>query len=257
VDSSFSFLIIANWIEMLLNDSMTTPLLRMERRCNSPKNLLRWMVALVICLIASPGVFLLTTAAPLVMPDFVDPVPIPEDFVANELPKTVTNLKDDSTIKLDLSDFTDAELIRLAKVLQKELESSPTKAHNNKAPPRIGFQHAPAKLQEPIWIVPVSIAEDEEGVFPRDRRALVEQQQPVLLLDPEPQQVVENGAPVEYVIVEDNPRAAAAGGDLLMTVPLNEDQVDELELRQRLDQLGDLLKERAWRQPVESNIVEI
>lgn len=202
----------------------------------------------VLCLIASPTVFLMSTAAPLVMPDLVDPVPIPEDFVANEFPKTGTNVKDDSTIKLDLSEFTDAELIRLAKVLQKELETSPASKAHNKAPPRIEFQQAPPKLQEPVWILPVNIENDGE-LYPRDRRGGIVEQ-PVLLLDEDPRQQLqlENSAPVEYVIVE--PQAPpAAGGDLLMATPLSDDQVDELELRQRLDELGDFLKERAWRQP--------
>ncbi|KAI1718631.1 hypothetical protein Ddc_09275 [Ditylenchus destructor] len=197
-----------------------------------------------------------TAAVPLLTAGIIDPVPvpIPED-VANTIEQSAPNpndqrlmAKDDSNLKLDLSDFTDDELIRLARVLQRELETSPAR-NPPKAERRPRFPVNTAGV--PVWVLPAETLEYNRESYPRDRRTSDDNEPIIILQDDDvveritPSETIVDGEedPVEFVIIDETPNAQGE----IMAAPLSPAQRDEVELRQRMDELGDFLKERARR----------
>ncbi|KAI6225539.1 hypothetical protein M3Y95_00707900 [Aphelenchoides besseyi] len=153
-------------------------------------------------------------------------------------------------LHLDLSDFSDDELVRLAEVLQKELEKYDTKA-------------AAAAVEEPFVLVPSELL-NEDRVLSRPRRSEPRRSEPRRLAAHRPgpsirllQDLIQkaNSEPLIILSDDDKPRnrgprymddetqKSKVTNELLLT----EAEIDELELRSRLAQLSDALRERALR----------
>ncbi|KAH7728759.1 hypothetical protein AAVH_04070 [Aphelenchoides avenae] len=168
---------------------------------------------------------------------------------------------DDTDLRMDLTDFSDQELVQLAKALQEELDS-------------YSDQQVPIAREEqvPLMLLPAEFISSSRNVvrFPRDRRAVgrlvhgddgaeeeivleplgalqlgnVEDSDPIIVVPDEPAPERE-----QYVIIEENPPSAFASvpEDSPKAVLLSEAELDDLELRSRIAELSDLLRERALR----------
>jgi hypothetical protein len=166
---------------------------------------------------------------------------------------------DDAGLRMDLSDFSDGELIKLAQVLQEELDT-------------YDQQHLPIAQEEqvPLMLLPaefVSDADENREPFPRDRRGQSAGDselifEPVSLEDLDSlsmtgsngggQVIVipdEEVSPADqYVIVQENaPSSVANIPEETDNVVLTDTELDDLELRSRIAELSDLLRERAVR----------
>jgi hypothetical protein len=167
---------------------------------------------------------------------------------------------DDAGLRMDLSDFSDGELIKLAQVLQEELDT-------------YDQQHLPIAQEEqvPLMLLPaefVSDADENREPFPRDRRGqstgdseLIFQPIPLEDLDSLRMTGSMNGggqvivipdeevSPADqYVILQENaPSSVANNPEETDNVVLTDSELDDLELRSRIAELSDLLRERAVR----------
>jgi hypothetical protein len=166
---------------------------------------------------------------------------------------------DDAGLRMDLSDFSDGELIKLAQVLQEELDT-------------YDQQHLPIAQEEqvPLMLLPaefVSDADENREPFPRDRRGQSAGDSEVIF---EPISLEDLGSlsmtgsngggqvivipdeevsPADqYVIVQENaPSSVANIPEETDNVVLTDSELDDLELRSRIAELSDLLRERAVR----------
>ncbi|KAI6182227.1 hypothetical protein M3Y97_00357600 [Aphelenchoides bicaudatus] len=159
-------------------------------------------------------------------------------------------VQDPLGIHFDLADFSDDELIRLAEVMKDEL-----KKYDETEEPV-------SKLAaEPLVLIPSELVKKPKK-HSRSRRSkphsklIITEDLPAELLrritNPEPiivvpdidEDVKQNSGPAYITVTEDDLQDDAEDSK---SVPMTASEIDEMELRTRIAQLSDLLKERAFR----------
>uniref|UniRef100_A0A914ECC4 Uncharacterized protein n=1 Tax=Acrobeloides nanus TaxID=290746 RepID=A0A914ECC4_9BILA len=144
---------------------------------------------------------------------------------------------------LDLSEFTDKELIELAKLLQNKID-----AYDSRIPVE----------EYDMVLFPVELLNEEEEEPNNDHllRTLVrDRRSPSSRVEDEPVPIIvipdeEDSLPAqenEYLIVPEPGDLPLVPGAPDQAVILSEDELDELELRTKIADLSEILKERALR----------